>query len=496
MPDQPTRVAATRRNDWWTAAAILTAIVLFRSGVFVFSERAHFDADQAITGLMAKHLAEGRAFPVFWYGQSYMLAVESWLAAPLFMIAGSSVTALKLPLLFVNVAVALLLWRGFRDEMGLRPMTAIVPTLFFALPAAGTAARLVEANGGNVETFLYILLIWTFRRRPLACGLVFGFGFLHREFTLYGVLALLTLEAFGGELFSVAAARRWGVRLASAAAVWLAIQGVKQFSSGAGPGTSLADVYRPQDNISALAARVCIDPTTAFAGFQKIATEHWTALFGTMPLRLRDFGVTTSVNQGAPWSAALLLAIVLLAVAGIVRARTWKTSQFAAFLVLTAVFSVSGYVFGRCGAIDFYFMRYELLSIIGVAGLAGWFLQSERSRIVRASWLALAAAWFVYTATPHVQLYAEYLRRPPEDVRRTLIAALDARGIRYASSTYWISYAITFITDERIIMKSEDFVRIREYERIVDSQPQPVWRVTRQPCGEEVMPRVWLCKGS
>ncbi len=115
----------------------LTAIVLFRSGVFVFSERAHFDSDQAITGLMAKHLAEGRAFPVFWYGQSYMLAVESWLAAPLFMIAGASVTALKLPLLFVNIAIALLLWRGFARDVGLRPMTAIVPTLFFALPAAG-----------------------------------------------------------------------------------------------------------------------------------------------------------------------------------------------------------------------------------------------------------------------------------------------------------------------------------------------------------------------
>ncbi len=45
-------------------------------------------------------------------------------------------------------------------------------------------------------------------------------------------------------------------------------------------------------------------------------------------------------------------------------------------------------------------------------------------------------------------------------------------------------------------MKSEDFVRIREYERIVNSQPQPVWRVSRQPCGEEIMPRIWLCKGS
>src|SRR5215203_451162 len=492
MREQPTTVAVPRPSHWWTAAAIVTVVVLFRSAVFVFWERAHFDADQAITGLMAKHLAEGRAFPVFWYGQSYMLAVESWLAAPLFIIAGVSVTALKLPLLVVNIAIALLLWRAFAGEMGLQPTTAIVPALFFGLPAAGTAARFVEANGGNVEPLLYILLIWTFRRRPLICGLVFGLGFLHREFTLYGVLALLAIETLRGNIFSAAGARRWAARMAGAAAVWMIVQGVKQFSSGAGPGTSLADVYRPQDNISALASRICIDPHTAVSGFQKIVGDHWTVLFGTMPLRLRDFGITSNVSQGAPWSAALLLVVVLVAVGGIAWSRTWRTSEFAAFLVLTALFSVSGYVIGRCGAVDFYFMRYELLSIIGLAGLAAWFLRVQPAGVIRAAWLTLAAAWFLFTALPHVQLYAEYLRHPPGDVRRTLIAELDRRGIRYASSTYWISYAITFLTDERIIMKSEDFVRIREYERLVDSQPQPVWRVARQPCGEEIMPRIWL----
>ena len=36
---------------------------------------------------MAKHISEGRAFPVFIYGDRYMLAVQAWLAAPLFAIA-------------------------------------------------------------------------------------------------------------------------------------------------------------------------------------------------------------------------------------------------------------------------------------------------------------------------------------------------------------------------------------------------------------------------
>ena len=57
-------------------------------------EQAQFDSDQAVFGLMAKHLAEGRAFPVFMYGQSYILAVESWMLRGVNLPFGSSVICL------------------------------------------------------------------------------------------------------------------------------------------------------------------------------------------------------------------------------------------------------------------------------------------------------------------------------------------------------------------------------------------------------------------
>src|SRR6476646_9646180 len=94
-----------------TLVAIAALLVILRSAVFVFWPQSYFDSDQAVFGLMAKHIAEGRAFPVFMYGQSYMLAVEAWLAAPVFLVAGVSVAALKLPLLIINVTIALLLLR-------------------------------------------------------------------------------------------------------------------------------------------------------------------------------------------------------------------------------------------------------------------------------------------------------------------------------------------------------------------------------------------------
>ena len=105
------------RRERWTAIAIALAIVAVRSAVFLIRPETYFDSDQATVGLMAKHLAELRAFPVFLYGQTYMLGVEAWLAAPLFAIFGVSITALKIPLLLMNVTIAILLLRGFERDV-------------------------------------------------------------------------------------------------------------------------------------------------------------------------------------------------------------------------------------------------------------------------------------------------------------------------------------------------------------------------------------------
>ena len=501
MHDAAADGSAYARREYRLALVALVLVVLFRAALFVFWERAHFDADQAVTGLMAKHLAEGRAFPLFWYGQSYMLAVESWLAAPLFAVAGASVTALKLPLLAINGVIVWLLLRGFVRDTGLRPALAALPVLFVALPAPGTAARLVEANGGNVEPFLYVLLIWALRDRPAWCGFVLGLGFLHREFTIYGFLALLLVEAVERRLFTRDGIRRRLATLRTAAEVWLVAQWIRQFSSGAGPGTTVADVFRPHDNITELASRVCVDPATVAPGFYRLATEHWPVLFGTARYPVRDFGVATTVTQGGWWMAAALLALVFV-VAGARLTRRGGTPAatgspaFCGYLIAVAGFSITGYVVGRCGAIDFYYTRYELLSLVGLAGLCAWFLRREGRRPVRRLWIGLATVWFALTAVPHVAMHAEYARRPPQDVRRIIIGHLEARQARYALADYWLAYPLTFLTRERIVVGSSDFVRIQEYQRQVAAQPGGVLRISREPCatGRQIVPRLYLCE--
>ena len=494
MPE-PNIAPPARRRERWIALAIVLGIVVFRSAVFVLRPESYFDADQAIVGLMAKHIAELRAFPVFLYGQTYMLGVEAWLAAPLFAVAGASATALKLPLLVMNGTIAVLLLRTFEREMNLRPAAAAVAALLFVLPAPGLAAIFMDSSGGSLEPFLYILLLWVTRERPLWCGLVFGIGFLNREFTIYGIAALACIAALERTLFTRAGVVRFARIVAVAAVVWLAVQGLKSVSSGSGPGTSIAQTFTASNNIKELAARICGSPATALSGAGPLFSVHWPALLGTAPLPLTAFSIESRVSQGRQGASLLPAIFVILSVAGIAIAPRSTAARFSQYLMIVGLFSVVGYLFGRCGEVSFFALRYELLSLLGLVGLAGWFLAVGAPRALRVAWLATLALWIGVVAIPHVRLVTEYLSDPPVPAKRQLIDVLKSRRIRYGTADYWLAYYIDFITNERMVFASTGPKRILLYDAIVADHAADAVVLSRRPCdrGVRLIPGVYQC---
>ena len=482
--------------------AIVTLVVVARSAVFVFRPGSYFDADQAIVGLMAKHLSELRAFPVFLYGQTYMLGVEAWLAAPIFAIAGVSATALKIPLLVMNAAIAALLVRAFERDMGLRPAAAAIASLPFILPAPGLGSAFLDASGGTIEPLLYVMLLWLTRHRPLLCGLVFGIGFVNREFTLYGLAALAGVAALDRNLFTRAGAWRFGRVIGVGAAIWISVQGLKHLSSASGPGTSVADTFTASNNLVELAGRVCVSPASAIAGATRLVSIHWPAILGTEPMPLARFAIESNIWQGLPWSSALPVAFVVLSIAGIALAiRSPSTSgtpsrvRFAQHLVLAGMFSAAGYVLGRCGEVNLLSMRYDLLSVLGIVGLGGWFLAAGPPAALRALWTVVLATWMAVIAVPHVRLAAEYAADPPVPPKVELIRALEAEGIRYGTADYWLAYYIDFMTNERIVIASTSPQRILMYNAIVAEHRAEAVRLLRKPCdgGKHLIAGVYKC---
>ena len=495
----PLSVVRPRASRFDAADAALVAaavLAIARSALFVLRPYSQFDSDHAVFGLMAKHLAEGRAFPLFMYGQTYLLAVQSWMAAPLFALFGPSAVLLKLPLLIMNATVAWLLVRAFMREVGLSPFPAVLAATPFLLPSVAVSAEFVGTNGGNLEPSFYILLLWLTRRRPIWGGLILGIGFMQREFTIYGLFALLAIEAAQRTLVTRPGLVRRGAMLGVAAAVFAIVQALRPLSSGTGPGTSVG--LLASNNVLELVARTCVSPSTAAAGIGQLFAVHWPELLGTARYPLAEFGIESTLWQGIAGTSWLPAATVMLAVAGIAArfARDRHAPPFAVFLVLVGALSAAGYVLGRCGAVNFHGMRYELLSPLGIAGLFAWLLSAQPPPLVVSLWRGALAAWLVVVAIPHSRLVAEYARQVPVPAKLQLVNVLESRGVRYGTADYWIAYYVTFASGERMIFASADVMRITTYEQIVSEHRREAVRLSRLPCanGTMLLPGVYECR--
>jgi hypothetical protein len=488
----------TGRRASLAAMAAIAACVVFRSALFLVWDQVLFDSDEAVWGLMGKHIAEGRAFPVFMYGQRYMLSVEAWLAAPAFLVAGVSVASLRIPMLVMNIVVALLLFRLLERDAGLRPWQAFVPTLFFALVSPGTAGHFVQTSGGTLEPLLYVLLLWATRMRPTLAGVIFAIGFLHREFTLYGLVALLAIEARDRSLFTREGLLRKLVMLRAAVGIYLLVEYLRDRSPGMGPGTTSAGVQSGHTSVVDLVTRVCFDVNALASGGWRIITEHWPSLFGVRVQPVSDFGIESQVWQGIPggWIVLALAMGLALAVVGarLARERRWRREyDVCAYLVGVGLLSVAGFVVGRCG--DVRVMRYEMLSILGAAGLGAWFLAAEPGRAVRRAWIVIVLACVAIPSVATARVLAEYASALPAVTKKHIARELEARGVRYARANYWLAYALTFLTNERVIVASEDFVRIEEYQKAVEAHHGEAFRISREPCegGRVLSGNLYLC---
>src|SRR5918911_5468156 len=75
-------------------AMLLVGLVLRLA--IIASPLGEIDGDEAVVGLMARHIAFVGERPVFYWGQPYLGSLEAFTAAPLFKLFDSSTPLLKL----------------------------------------------------------------------------------------------------------------------------------------------------------------------------------------------------------------------------------------------------------------------------------------------------------------------------------------------------------------------------------------------------------------
>jgi len=189
---------------------------------FLFPNHFVVDADEAIVGLMAKHITEGQAVPIFYYGQHYMGSLEPYLTSLVFRVFGVSSLTLKIVPLVFSLGLILLMFQLGKEIANRR--VGWIAAIFTALPPVALTIWSAKARGGFIEilfigAYALLLAVRWLKDRDFnysgLCGLamVLGFGWwTNNQVVFFGapcafvVLSKLLYYPFRSQIIRLAAA--------------------------------------------------------------------------------------------------------------------------------------------------------------------------------------------------------------------------------------------------------------------------------------------------
>ena len=457
-------------------------------------EQLDFDSDQAIVGLMAKHLVEGRHFPLFFYGQHFMLGVQAWIAAPFFAVGGPTIAMLRLPLLILNVIVVFWLMAALIDR-GVAAGVAFVATLPLIAPGVVASLQLMATLGASIEPFLYVLLLWRLRSRPIAFGALYAVGYLHREFVLFAGPALIAVWLIETRRFDRPAAVYTAKAASAFAVVWLVIDQLSRRINTLGPpgGEFSPGTLFAQSQLVMM--RLEWDWHAYVARLTAAGRDTLRDLFAARPSPSWYLGINStltfgSVARGIAFASAFVLsAIALIAARG---GRRGRRDGFYLYLALIAIETVLAYALN--GGIDpatrgvFRYVMFALLMPIAVFGAA---VSRSPSRLLTGAISICIVAWAALNVADNVRLVREYVVTPPSNDRRLLADYLVSHRIRYGRADYWDAYILDFLARERVILAPTQTMRISAYDARVERNAANAVTVLRQPCDVGARVALW-----
>ncbi|MET7751482.1 hypothetical protein [Micromonospora sp. NPDC005367] len=421
------------------------------------------NSDEATFGLAALHIAQGRAHPVFLYGQRYMGMLESYLAAPLIALSGPSWPVLRLPMLVLYAVFLYLIHRLMRRICS--PWFATFVVGLLALGPERVVRDQLTVVGGRPEVKAAVLLMLL-----IAVGL--GTGTIRRLRPAVGLFGLLAGLALWSDWLIVPYLAVAGLLLLYGARRhllgWAGVLLVVGFAVGAAPMIWDNLVAPPgEDSLSVfreISTRAGPSPPWS-QRFQGGVLEGVPLANGLCPIG----GCATSQR----WFGAIypLLLVVAAAFTLIAYRRTAGGPRAVRIrwvahlaLVLGAVLTLLSYVRSPLSATDplanaryLSVLQISLPTVLwplwlaaeacwrGTVGALGRFTGAVATGVLA----GLAAAMLVVT----VQFAATGLgaSRTEEREARALAAALRADGPREVYADYWVCNRLVFNTDEDVI---------------------------------------------
>lgn len=439
------------------ALSLLVRLALLLASDFVI------DSDEAIVGLMAKHILEGREFPIFYYGQDYMGSFEAILSVPFFVVFGKTSFALKLvPLLFSLLQVLLVyeLASRFSDRFAAR-----LASFFCALGPSALILWSTKARGGFIElvalgTLALILSVDLLKEKePRAAkfawlGALLGLAWWINNQIVFYIIAIVVA-------FFIHFVRHLGFA-----------QSLKLFAVSCGAfllGSLPFWVYNLQAPLFRTINFLLSSQGGAGASFLDNLEGFF---FKALPIIFgaRRFWTEEDVFPGA----SLLVYLVYLLAFVAFFCASFKSKERSAhalilLFLLSATFIFSASSFGWLSLAPRYLLPlYSVIFLILAASIAK--LREKSSTLAHAAVFIVLAVNFASNYYPRLVIPGEPFIYRGERVAKDqseLYSWLKANNYRHINANYWIGYRAAFETNEEITftrLGSPRTLRIPEYE--------------------------------
>jgi hypothetical protein len=501
-------------------ALVFAALTIVARLPFLVTGKIPFDSDEAVEGLMARHVLQGE-LPAFFWGQAFKGVPEVYASAIAFAMFGSSVAVLKtVTLVFFAAYIALNF--VLIDTIASRWVAVCASMLLIAAPPALVFWSL-DASAEYVVIMLLgtalLLLVEraqrkeprTGLRRLFAIGLVFGLGlWVHQLFVVY-LIPLAIVAASRNQQW-----RRGVGRLNITALVLCILAGIYvslgtiafvsggfalQLGSISISATAPQKMWRIATAVLALAALAQFATRTRGAEIWAAARRYWPTaagfIAGYSPVLLYSVLVEPARSPARVANLRQLFAAapdifgnIFPILAGF-KIATTERLPLPLIAVIPGAAALAAYLWSSRHRVttDFFALFVAFYPLLFLA--SGAYLDTQSYRYFIPWYAGLAIAWaagslalagnrktlatVIVAGIVVVHLWQQviwYRKLQPDTQSIATIECLKRNGIRGGYAEYWTAYTLTFLAHENISVAPTDGIdRYPAYTEYVRSLP-------------------------
>ncbi len=461
---------------------IISLGILLKAGLLI-SGAFPFNSDEAIVGLMGRHILAGER-PIFFYGQAYMGSLDAFIVAAFFKLFGQAVWVIRfVQTLLFTFTIFSTFWLGkviFNSDK-----TGLLAAALVAVPAVNVTLYTTVSLGGYGEALLLgnlilLIAIWIAKESdpqglPAICLAEKKITYSPRDSNIFGKFWIPTL--IFGFLIGLGLWTNGLTLVYSGPAIFYVF--LKRWKTGA-----VRDWRRVSGDLAAVLAAfivgsfpvwiymVKMGPDALFREYLgsavAVETGSWLAQAINHFINFLLLGVTAILGMRPPWAVTWLILplapLVLIfwgwAIAYVVKIIIKRKEVWGEMLLLTGVLAivVLGFVatpFGNDPS-GRYFLPFGVILALVAAGK----INSMKMKWGRWHW-GLAFLLFTYYLAGNMQcaITAPQSFTTQFDASTIIDHRYDNQLIQFLKdnnevrgyANYWITYPIAFLSNEELI---------------------------------------------